>query len=530
MKIRVRLLSFIILLAMLLSLFAGCGENVNGTPSSSAPSGEAHECGAVCSLCAGCQNSACHERACLTKCSCDGEVEQDGYYYFPTISEKMPAIHINTANGSNLWAIQYSRYSKLMGLIDYTDATISTALCEDENVLNGAQAEVKVRGNYTLDYEKKPIRIKFKEKTNLLGLHGGEKYKNWVLLADWKDLSMLNNSVAFYLGNTILGSDGFYCTDFRRVEVYLNGEYWGVYLLVEQQEAKDGRTSAPEVPKNYTGNDIGYFFEYDAYYDIEQTIPDGDPTFVMNHLGVPATNSGYTVKSDINADSQLSFLQSYMNHVFYIVYQATRFDNYYKFNETLDGVIPAPEYTSAREAVDAVVNLQSLVDTYILNEIACDIDVDWSSFYLSLDLTAEGDGRVTFEAPWDFDSSFGMINKRNSADPNRLYAAILANPWFQAVVGEGWFAEMVREKWAEMKNYDLLGGALELIKLEKEIYQPNFANNYRRWQNRVKYGNGEVIQLLNTFTDAETAQGLAADYLADWLTKRFAYLDSIWGG
>ncbi len=489
-----------------------------------------HTCESTCAECGNCEDPSCQMSACEDKCSCsDTVINDDAYGYFPLIDTVMPAIYINTSDKSNDWATRYTRYSKLMGWIDYTDATISTIRCKEEHSLRDVEAEVKVRGNYTLDYEKKPIRIKFKEKNNLLGLHDGEEYKNWVLLAEWKDLSMMNNSIAFYLGNTILGSNGFYCTDFRHVEVYLNGVYWGVYLLVEQQEVKDGRTSAPAVPKDYTGNDIGYFFEYDAYYDLENMMPDGDPTFVIDHRGVPAGTCGYTIKSDIHANSQVDFLQKYMNNVFYIAEQAIYHGRYYKFKSDYSGVELAPEYSDAKEAVGAVINLQSLVDTYILNEIVCDLDVDWSSFYFSLDMTASGNKKLTFEAPWDFDSGFGIIDKKNCSDPESLYAAVQANPWFGLVVNEDWFAEMVREKWAEIKDYGVLDGAIELIEIEKESYSYYYICNYEKWSTRVTQGNGEVIYELNTYKNINTAQGLAADYLKNWLTRRFAYLDSLWG-
>ena len=491
-----------------------------------------HSCESVCEECGKCQDEACIEDACTDKCEGHSASDQkeEAYGYLPVISEQMPVIYINTPDGSNEWATKYVRNDKLAGNIDYVDATISTGNCDAEYEISNAVAEVKVRGNYTLDYAKKPIRIKFSksDKSNLFGLHDGEKYRNWVLLADWKDLSMSNNTVAFYLGNTILGSDGYYCTDFRNVEVYLNGVYWGVYLLVEQQEVKDGRTSVSEVEDDYTGNDIGYFFEYDGYYDIEASMPDGDPTFTMNHQGLPSGSQGYTVKSDIYADSQLQFLKNYMNNVFYIAYQANYNNTFYKFNDDYSGVVLAPEYTSAEEAVSAVIDLKSLVGTYILNEIARDLDVDWSSFYLSLDMSAEGNKKVTFEAPWDFDSCFGIISRENCSDPTGLYAATNANPWFQLVVNEDWFWDMVHDKWAEMKEYKVLDNVIELVKTEKEVYKDYYIKNYTKWSSRVTDGNGEVIWQLNSYKDINTAQGLAADYLIDWLTKRFAYLDSQW--
>ena len=484
-----------------------------------------HECESFCLTCGLCLDPECDEEACLKKCG-GHQVDSDRYGFFPTISKTMPQVHINTEDGSNSWATRYNRGDKLAGNIKYVNATVSVEECEEEYILTDIEAEVKVRGNYTLEYEKKPLRIKFKKKQNMLGLHKGEKYKNWVLLADWKDLSMTNNTVAFYLGKTILGSDGYYCTDFRNVEVYLNGEYWGVYLLVEQQEAKDGRSSVPEVEDDYTGNDIGYFFEYDGYYADENNMPDGDPTFTMNHQGLPASSNGYTVKSDINADSQLTFQETYMNNIMYFAHQATK-GRYYKFDENYN-VVSAGQGQSAKDIIGSVIDLQSLVDVYILNEIAKDLDVDWSSFYLSLNMTAEGNKKLTFEAPWDFDSSFGLVSRDNCASTTGLYAATNANPWFQLVTSQDWFWEMVYEKWSEMKEHGVLENVFELIRLEKETYKNYYIKNYQKWYSRVWYGNDECVSQINSYRDINTAQGLAADYLINWLTARISWLDSQW--
>ena len=448
------------------------------------------------------------------------------YGFMPTISEVMPVIHINTENSSNSWATSYNRNDKLTGRIDYVDATISVDSCDEEYKLKNVEAEVKVRGNYTLDYSKKPIRIKFGKKNNLLGLNDGQKFKSWVLLADWKDLSMTNNTLAFYLGQNILGSDGYYCTDFRNVEVYLNGKYWGVYLLVEQQEVKEGRTSVPEVEKNYTGNDIGYFFEYDGYYHLEDASQGGDPTFEMNYSGIDAQQKGYSVKSDIYADSQLEFLKNYMNNLYYIMYQAIFNNKYYKFNSDYTGIQLAPEYDNARDTISAVVDLQSLVDTYILDELVCNADVDSSSFYLSVDMTEDGNKKLTFEAPWDFDSCFG-IRYGYVNDAQGMYALNSDNPWYKIFKNCDWFTEMVREKWSEIKEYEVIDKAFELISMQKTVYHQYYVKNYQRWSERLN-GNFELISLLNSYNDANTAQGLASDYLTDWFTKRVAYLDSKW--
>ena len=76
--------------------------------------------------------------------------------------------------------------------------------------------------------------------------------------------------------------------------------------------------------------------------------------------------------------------------------------------------------------------------------------------------------------------------------------------------------------------YNLLENTINLVRTEKETYKDYYIKNYEKWSSRVSGGNSECVWQLNTYKDINTAQGLAADYLIDWLTKRFAYLDSQW--
>ena len=144
----------------------------------------------------------------------------------------------------------------------YEKCTISLADGEGSLSLENLEAKVKVRGNWTTSYDKKPLRIKFDKKQNLLGLNGGKEFKDWVLLATYKDWSQLRDATAFY-ASKLLSAD--YTSDFSLVEVYVNSEYWGVYLLAEQQQVKKGRIDIAEAKKDYKGSDIGYLIEFDGY-------------------------------------------------------------------------------------------------------------------------------------------------------------------------------------------------------------------------------------------------------------------------
>lgn len=438
----------------------------------------------------------------------------------PVVSDPMPVVSIETQDGSR-FLTEPSRDTKLAGTIEYVDAVI-TVYEDGKAVIDGEEAQVKARGNYTLNYPKKSIRIKFDKKQSMAGLHDGEKYKSWVLLAEWKDLSQTHSPVALYLAHALLGADGYYVTDCRNVEVYLNGRYWGVYLLAEQQEVKPGRTGLPEVPEDYTGNDIGYFLEYDAYFSEEAALSGGDPTFEVYHEGVTGEQYGYTIKSDINADSQKRFIAGYVRRAYQIVRRAVHDGTHYAFNEA-GTAISAFEGVSAEETIGRILDIQSLVDMYILMEITCNPDVGWSSFYITIDRTAEGDGRLVFQAPWDFDSAFGI--RADYEQRTGFFVPGKGNPWFEAVAGEGWFQARVRQRWAELKADGVPERALALIGEHREAYADSYTRNYARWPERIRDGNGELIDEVNACRSQEEASA----YLQRWLSDRFLWLDSQWG-
>nr|MCR4698833.1 CotH kinase family protein [Bacilli bacterium] len=247
----------------------------------------------------------------LETSSLPSSVEEESLFkYEYHAPASLPKISITTTDNSNDFATVPTRLNKW----DYVDAKVSVSNCDETYQLDEVDAGVKVRGNYTADYSKKPFRIKFNKKQKMLGLNDDLKVKSWVLLAEVKDASMLHNAYSFCLGNQLLGQQGLYCSDFVPVSLEINNTYWGMYLLCEQQQVNSGRVDIMDVEdlddeqgNHYLGNDIGYLFEYDGYY--EQEGEDGDPTFTINHPqdNIPTFKGGsawcgqhgYTIKSTI---------------------------------------------------------------------------------------------------------------------------------------------------------------------------------------------------------------------------------------
>lgn len=382
--------------------------------------------------------------------------------------------------------------------------------------LSNIDAEVKVRGNWTTSYEKKALRIKFKEKQNILGLNEGNDFKNWVLLASYKDWSFMRDLTGFTIAKTI--SPNYYSSDFKLVEVYANKEYMGVYLLAEQQEVKKNRVEINNAEDN-SSTETGYLIEFDSYFYTE----DPNQIFTLNYTKngkvvdrngkiVTSMNNGYTIKNDLNNVAQRNFIKNHMQKIWDSCYKAVN-------DESIDSKSVASQY----------IDLQSLVDTYILSEIACDPDIYLTSFYMTIDFT--GNKLLTFQAPWDFDSTMG--NKAHDANSQGLFAGVVrkdvnnefdgtGNPWLMLFVNEPWFQKMVKAKWDSVKD-KAFNIAIEQIDYFSSKYATNFTHNYEKWKNIGK--NDKVGFELRPEAAACKTQAESAKHLKKWLQDRKVSLE-----
>lgn len=460
------------------------------------------------------------------------EEDENLFSYDYHAPDQLPKISITTSDNSNDFATVPNRLNKW----DYVNAKISVSNCDEDYQLTDIDAGVKVRGNYTADYSKKPFRIKFNKKQKMLGLNDDLKSKSWVLLADVKDSSMLHNAYSFYLGNQLLGQQGLYASDFVPVSLEINNTYWGMYLLCEQQQVDDERVNVLDVEdlddeqgNHYQGNDIGYFFEYDGYYYMEGET--GDPTFTITH---PSNNiptfkggyaycgqNGYTIKSTIYADSQKNYLQKYLQNLFKMSYKAIVNKQYFAFDADKQNLLASGAQDS-ESLLQQYVDINSLVDTYIIQEISCDPDIGWSSFFMSVDMSATGNQKLTFQAPWDYDSAYGIKNGIVN-DGLGYYAAKGGNPWLTLFMNASWFRDKVKSRWKEMVNQGVLQEGFQLLEDYASKYVNEYSNNFTKWPNSISWSSEAQGELTNTIK-GYTTQKQCETYMYNWLHTRLNYL------
>ena len=486
-------------------------------------------------------------------------VNNDDYWFadYGSISETaahLPVIKIkSTTNYSGMKFVLEPIASHVKEVMkDWDDIRVDSAdpwyeVCEiyEGNTLKGT-GQVKVRGNWTTSYNKKSLRIKFDEKQTMLGLHDNGKYKNWVLLAAYKDASFLRDAVGLKLYKEMYPG---YASDAKLVEVEVNGTNLGVYILAEQQEAK--RLDLTEPEKKATNTDIGYLIEFDSYYqtekenerfEIDYTLGD-DNNKLYDYVGneVQDIQKGYTIKSDITNKTQHDFIADYMQKVWEICYNAAYKNKYYKFTSdySLEEYDPDPECSDVNEkckkCIEEIIDLGSLADFYVFNELICDPDLYLTSFFMNVDFKEGHKRRLTFNAPWDFDSTMG--NKKfctpdhftGSSAPDEMYAGLgqtdvngeggrtHANPWMVVFIKCAWFQEIVKGSWGD-KNKDELFTTISnyIDDNSKDEYQPVFDFTRNLWGDPS--GNSELCEASSVA--AATSQKASADYLINWLNQR----------
>ncbi len=440
----------------------------------------------------------------------------------------------------------------------YEDCTITLKSKYGDIMLDSAEAKVKVRGNWTTLYDKKPLKIKFTEKQSLLGLNNGAEQKNWLLLAEYKDASMLRNKAALYASREILSSDGLFAADLDFVQVEINGEYFGLYLLSDNQQVSSHRVNITEPDKDYTGTDIGYFMEYDGYFENEDELhrfpldlAGNAPLITFNGTdkgqsikALPDSPNeqkkpvGVSIKSDIYSQEQHDFIDNFVNNTYRIMYEAAYNNKAFVFDSEYKNLSETTDITP-QQAIENVVDVQSLVDMYIISELTCDADIYWSSFYMDADFGPDGKKKLVFEAPWDFDSSMG--NKERCIDGTGFYASNVVpdvnggsqfngydtiNPWLVILAHQEWYQDMIKKTWTKAYDNGVFDRTCKLISNYSTDLKIDFEKNYKKWNN-IKNNEDFVNELSKPARKCKTEKE-AADFLLSWLESRIEFLNSQW--
>lgn len=374
----------------------------------------------------------------------------------------------------------------------YVNSSISLVNTEEEFTLNNVSSKFKGRGNSSFSAPKKGYKIKFDKKQSLFG-HASNKH--WVIIACAlpSDATMYRNYLAYSIGREVL--DGIeYTTTTELINVYINREYRGVYLLCEHVRVDKGRV---DIDSDYGVNDTGYLIEYDAFASGRENVDYFKVPGVKYRFTVHSPDPGeYASEGKITKEAykqQIAFIKDYVTQV---------------YTAALNG-----DY----ETFSSLVDVDSFVDMYILHELFKNADTGWSSFYLY----KKPGGKLYAGPAWDFDST--TTSTRGDKTPEGIYVAgsvidtadYVASELYISLYQTESFKQAVITRWREISSQieSFINNTLndEMYETNKEAMGKNFA----MYENKTQ----------------ETAEN---DWLNDisalkqWLLSRIEWLNGEW--
>ena len=360
--------------------------------------------------------------------------------------ENLPTVFVSTSKGLSYIESNKENRDKgakitiidEKGAVEYSDTADTSS-------------EIKGRGNATFSYYKKPYQIKLSAKTEILGM---EKSKTWILLAGYTDQSALHNAFGFSMGDA-LGVP--YNIEYRFADLYIDGEYRGLYMLCEKVQVDGSRVDIEDLEKaNETANEG---------VDIE-TLP-----IVRKTSGTLINNTIVTEYSYVNtmkspADITGGYLIELDNNY------GTREPCYFKTENGNVYVVKGPEYASRSEVeyiaalfadmeeaiysdtgynskgkhFSEYMDVASFASVYTVQELMKNWDAYTSSMFFYKDADKGGVQSKIYCGPlWDLDNTLGNINF------NKDYGTDTAYLWAQ----NGEFNDVVRTFAKNlMKHYD----------------------------------------------------------------------------
>jgi len=403
-----------------------------------------------------------------------GNTRNQSYAYVVSSIDNLPRIpelYITTNGGAEITSKN-----------EYVTGSLNLTVDSDSpyESLNNAALSIRLRGNSTSVMPKPSFKIKFDEKQFLLSDY---EEKDWVLLANFADQTLVRNYLAFQLSDDI-GMD--FAPKYTFVDVYLNGEYLGNYMLSDQIEVTNDRV---DIEENEIDIDTGYLIEYDVGLFRDEV---DENYFTVS--GIP-----FVIKSpDIDDDHYQSGHKTFIRDYVTLVLNTLKSKNDYS------------------ELIDEA----SFIDWFIVNELFKNVDSGYSSVYFYKDKGS----KLKMGPVWDFDLSTGNpghLDDRLRAPEGWYTSRSDKNVFFYYLMQYPDFQQALKERWNELYDTTLTG-------LLDEVFIAVDSITYSRYMNFEKW---DIIGINYEWYTATEVYALKTYdeqvwFLYDYLDVRMKWLDN----
>ena len=377
-------------------------------------------------------------------------------------SANIAAMYINTVSG-DMGPIHADKNHE-------EHASVKLYTADGAENYSDALSILKGRGNSTWDSDKRPYALTLSSDGDLLGMGAAS---SWVLLANAYDPTNLNNKLVMDLAARV-GLP--WSPESRWVDLYLNGEYAGLYLLTEKVEVHSNRLDLD--------TESGEFL---CKVDLNER---------WEVLRYPfLTGAGRTV--EISYPKILT--ESGQAGIEYLVNQMEQ--------ELLSG-------TDLRTS--DIIDLDSWIRRYLIDEIAGNVDSDHISSYFYY-----SDGKFYAGPVWDYDLAFGNCSRNQ--DPCSFIARnLLRADYYRSDYHSALYAnESFYNRMTEIYRRDFVPVLRQLVNGEIEDISSQISKAAQ--SNALRWDGAQTHQESEPFDGVNTPQQLQA-----YLSQRIRFLDRVW--
>jgi hypothetical protein len=419
-------------------------------------------------------------------------------------SSNLPLVVINT-NGKT---IQDAAKVQANMKIIHNGSGKTNKPSDPGNIYDG-NIGIEIRGAYSASLPQKPYGFETRDPAGNnrdISLLGMPEENDWILLANYNDKTFMRNMLAFELFRKL----GHYAPRTRLVEVIVNNEYRGIYILAEKIKRDKSRVDIAKLSStDISGDNItgGYIFKID-YYDYSNSWQSNYTPF-----GYPSKTVNYVYYDPAPIDllySQKNYLKEAVN--------------------SFESKLYSSDFANNSDGYPAWIDINSFIDYFIVSEVSRNVDGYKKSCYFFKDRNSAG-GKINAGPVWDFDwawkniwdcSSFAAtdgsgwsykINDCGDIYPN-------SNGWVVRLLQDPEFANALHKRYFELRNsylsFEYLQSYTDSVQSLADQAQQR---HYTKWPILSQsVGAPEVDSQPSTYS------GQVAKF-SDWIKTRLTWLD-----
>ncbi len=330
---------------------------------------------------------------------------------------------------------------------------------------------------------------------------------DWVLNASYNDRSFMRD----FLAQMIAGRLGVLNSKTKFIELIINDEYRGVYLLMEKIKQGKNRVPISDLyPTENAGDDVtgGYLLKIDK------------------SSGSPSANFKSNYTSGILGTQKCEFQIEYPK---YGIITQQQFIYIRDYIQTWERKLMTEDMNDSKASFREMMDMPSFVNYFILNETVRNVDGYRLSSYLYKDKESLG-GKIKMGPAWDFNIAFGNADYLNGWMTNGFVYKAMENDggkndawqvpfWWNKLVQDASFRKAVATRWKEVRKTFLNTNSLfASIDSAQVVLKEPLIRNFQKFplMGRKIWPNYYVG---STLTDE-------VNWLKNWIQGRLTWLDA----